>query len=339
MQNTVIIAGAGTFGTAMAERLSWNTSNTVILYNRDKAVVDDINKHHRNSKYFPSHILNTSIRATDDQHIFSYADEIFLVIPSKAIVSFTNEIKDIAPKDTLVINLAKGMSDDGAFITERIPFSKTASMKGPSFAIEVLNGLPTAFTFGGKKNDYNQLRKQVLASTAIQLDYTEDIRSVELLSILKNMYAVAIGVVSGKYNSPNVDFLIYTKCVREMRQFLSLFGCEEDAIFRYCGIGDLGLTSLNDLSRNRTMGLLIGKGFTLDQGGSSSTIVEGYRTIKLMGQLTREQDVQEDFPIVQALYRLIYEGESVNQYVTDVLESDADPIKQVKRVLDASMPF
>jgi glycerol-3-phosphate dehydrogenase (NAD(P)+) len=339
MQNTVIIAGAGTFGTALAERLCWNVSNTVILYDRDKSVVDEINKEHRNSAYFPTHILSTSIRATGDLHIFAYADQILLVIPSKVIVPFAKTIKGIANEKALVVNFAKGMSDDGAFITERIPFSRTASMKGPSFAIEVLNGLPTAFTFGGKKEDYDQFRKQILAGTSIQMDYTSDIRAVELLSILKNMYAVAIGVVSGKYNSPNVDFLIYTKCVGEMRRFLQLFGCQEEAIFRYCGIGDLGLTSLNDLSRNRTMGLLIGKGFTLDQSGTSSTIVEGYRTIKLMGEMTREKGVADDFPIVQALYRLLYEGENTNQYVTDVLESDPEPTGTIPRMTDEAFTF
>ncbi len=339
MQNTVIIAGAGTFGTALAERLSWNTSNTVILYDRDKTVVQEINKNHRNSKYFPTHILASSIRGTNDIHIFSFADEILLVIPSKAIVPFAKTIKGIANESALIVNFAKGMSEDGAFITERIPFEHTASIKGPSFAIEVLNGLPTAFTFGGKKPDFERFRKQILTGTGIQLDFTEDTRSVELLSILKNMYAIAIGVVSGKYNSPNVDFLLYPKCVGEMRRFLTLFGCQEETIFRYCGIGDLGLTSLNDLSRNRTMGLLIGKGFTLDQSGTSSTIVEGYRTIKLMGEMTREKNVAEDFPIVQALYRLLYEGEGTNQYVTDVLESDPEPTGDITRMTEGQLSF
>jgi glycerol-3-phosphate dehydrogenase (NAD(P)+) len=319
MQKTVIIAGAGTFGTAMAERLSWNRNNNVILYNRDKSVVDDINETHHNRKYYPTHSLSSVIRATNDKRIFSYADDILLAIPSASIVPFTEEVKGIAQKECLVVNLAKGMSEDGAFITERIPFAHTASMKGPSFAIEVLNGLPTAFTFGGKKDDFLSFKKD-LTDTAIQIDYTQDIRSVELLSILKNMYAIAIGVVSGKFNSPNVDFLLYTKAVREMRAFLHLFSCEEETIFRYCGIGDLGLTSLNDLSRNRTMGLLVGKGFVLDQSGSSSTIVEGYRTVRLMYGMTEKEKVEEQFPIVQALYRLLYDDETVNGYVTTVLE-------------------
>ncbi|HKM05891.1 MAG TPA: NAD(P)H-dependent glycerol-3-phosphate dehydrogenase [Sphaerochaeta sp.] len=313
--NTIVIAGAGVFGTAMAERLSWNRNNTVILWSIEEDVVQDINRNHRNTKYFPTHFLNTSIRATFDKAIFSSADCILLVIPSKAIVSFTEEIKAMTKEDCMVINLAKGMSDDGAFITEQIPFRRTASMKGPTFAIEVLHGLPTAFTFGGIREDYLDFKNRILPETGLYLDYTQDIRSVELMSILKNMYAIAIGLVSGRFNSPNVDFLIYTKAVNEMRRFLSLFECETETIFRYCGIGDLGLTSLNDLSRNRTLGLLMGKGFSMEGVDKSATVIEGSRTVKLMGEMTREKEVSEQFPLVQALYRLMYEGETLNEYM------------------------
>ncbi len=315
---TIVIAGAGVFGTAMAERLSWNTTNTVILWSIEEDVVEDINKNHRNTKYFPTHFLNTSIRSTSDKQIFRSADCILLVIPSKAIVSFTQEIRPLTKDDCLVINLAKGMSDDGAFITEQIPFTHTASMKGPTFAIEVLHGLPSSFTFGGTREDYLTLKENILKDTGLYLDYTNDIRSVELMSILKNMYAIAIGLVSGRFNSPNVDFLIYTKAVSEMRRFLSLFGCSTETIFCYCGIGDLGLTSLNDLSRNRTLGLLMGKGFSIDSGKSSSTVIEGSRTVKLMGEMTRDKGIQEEFPLVQALYRLMYEGETLNDYMQAV---------------------
>jgi glycerol-3-phosphate dehydrogenase (NAD(P)+) len=302
----------------MAERLSWNTNNTVILWSIEEDVVEDINKNHRNTKYFPTHFLNTSIRATGDKKVFQAADCVLLVIPSKAIVSFTEEIKNMTKDTCMVINLAKGMSDDGAFITEQIPFLRTASMKGPTFAIEVLHGLPTSFTFGGKREDYLELKETILKGTGLYLDYTDDIRSVELMSILKNMYAIAIGLVSGRFNSPNVDFLIYTKAVGEMRKFLSLFDCSTETIFCYCGLGDLGLTSLNDLSRNRTLGLLMGKGFSLEYSGNSSTVIEGSRTVKLMGEITREKQVEQDFPLVQALYRLMYEGESLNDYMAAV---------------------
>ncbi len=318
-KNTVVVAGGGTFGTAISERLTWNHENRVIIHSVEEDVVESINKEHKNAKYFPTRFLSRDITATGDMDVFNEADEIFLVIPSKVIVPFSEQIKEhVKDKDPLIINLAKAMSDDGAFITEKIPFSKTVSMKGPSFAIEVLNGFPTAFTLGGKKKYYEFVKNDLFKHTGLVLDHTNDIRAVELTSILKNMYAIAIGLVSGRYNSPNVDFLVYTKAVNEMRGFLKLFGCDEETIFRYCAIGDLGLTGLNDLSRNRTLGMLIGKGFSYEQG-NSVTVVEGLRTIRLFGEMTSEQHLQADFPLVQALYNLMYKGASLNDYLLSAL--------------------
>ncbi|MBO8437159.1 MAG: glycerol-3-phosphate dehydrogenase [Spirochaetes bacterium] len=317
--NNIVIAGAGTFGTAVAERLTWNINNRVTLHTIEKDVEKEINDKHTNRKYFPTRFLNRYLTATSDFSVFKEADVIMLVIPSQVIVPFSEEIRKNTAKEPLIINLAKGMSDDGAFITEKIPFSRTASMKGPSFAIETINGFPTSFTFGGRKEDYDYFRKEVLPDTQFSLDWSKDVRAVELMSILKNMYAIAIGIVSGKFNSPNVDFLVYTKAVNEMRGLLRIFECDEETIFRYCGIGDLGLTALNDLSRNRTLGMLIGKGFGYDSNSKSSTVVEGLRTIKLIGEITRQKGVSDDFPLVQALYKLLYENDTLNNYTLSVL--------------------
>ncbi len=317
--NKIVVAGSGTFGTAVAERLSWNENSEVYIHSIEEEVIRDINENHQNSKYFPAKFLNTKITATADDGVFEDADAIMLVIPSKAIVPFSEKIKAHTKKNPLIINLAKGMSDTGAFITEDIPFERTASMKGPTFAIETINGYPTSFTFGGRKKDFEYFKKTFLPNTGFTLDYSSDVRAVELLSILKNMYAIAIGVVSGKYGSPNVDFLVYTKAVNEMRLLLRLYGCDENAIYRYCGIGDLGLTALNDLSRNRTLGMLIGKGFALDEKNNATTI-EGQRTIKLIGEKTRAEHVEKNFPLIQGLYTLLYEDGKLNDYLLKALE-------------------
>ena len=206
-----------------------------------------------------------------------------------------------------------------SFITEDIPFERTASMKGPSFAIETMNGFPTSFTFGGKKEDFDYFRETVLPHTGFTLDWSKDVRAVELMSILKNMYAIAIGLVSGKYGSPNVDFMVYTKAVNEMKELMKIYNCDEDTIFRYCGIGDLGLTALNDLSRNRTLGMLLGKGFALDEMNNSTTI-EGQRTIKLFGEKTMAEGLEEKFPLIQNLYKLLYKGGTLNEYMINALK-------------------
>ncbi len=315
--NKIVVAGGGVFGTSIAERLTWNRNNNVMIHTIEEDVADDINRNHQNTKYFPTKFLSPSLKVTMDDSIFCDADVVMLVLPSKAIVPFSKRIK--TDKNPLIVNLAKGMSDEGAFITEDIPFLRKASMKGPSFAIETMNGFPTSFTFGGKKEDYEYFKENILPHTGFTLDWTEDTRSVELCSILKNMYAIAIGLVSGKYGSPNVDFLVYTKAVKEMRELLRLYSCSEDTIFCYCGLGDLGLTALNDLSRNRTFGMLLGKGFLFNEEKNAATVIEGKRTIKLVKKFIIEEGREEDFPLVNNLYSLLYENGRINDYYVSVL--------------------
>ncbi len=317
--NKIVVAGGGVFGTSIAERLTWNRNNSVTIHTIEEDVESDININHQNTKYFPTKFLSPRLSATMDDRIFKDADVIMLVLPSAVIVPFSKRIQENTSSNPLIVNLAKGMSDEGAFITEDIPFSRRASMKGPSFAIETMNGFPTSFTFGGKEDDYTYFKNTILPHTGFTLDWTEDTRSVELCSILKNMYAIAIGLVSGKYGSPNVDFLVYTKAVKEMTALLELYSCSRNTIFCYCGLGDLGLTALNDLSRNRTFGMLLGKGFLFNEEKNTQTVIEGKRTIRLIGSFVREKKLEKDFPLVMSLYKLLYEDGSIKDYFLSVL--------------------
>jgi glycerol-3-phosphate dehydrogenase (NAD(P)+) len=318
--NRIVVAGGGVFGTSVAERLTWNRNNNVTIHTIEEDVERDINTNHQNTKYFPTKFLSPRLTATMDDSVFEGADVILLVLPSRVIVPFSERIRKHTTGNPLIVNLAKGMSDEGAFITEDIPFSRRASMKGPSFAIETMNGFPTSFTFGGEKSDYEYFRDNVLPHTGFTLDWTEDTRSVELCSILKNMYAIAIGLVSGKYGSPNVDFLVYTKAVREMRKLLRLYSCSEETIFCYCGLGDLGLTALNDLSRNRTFGMLIGKGFLFNEEKNAATVIEGKRTISIIAKKVKEEGIEDEFPLVTNLYHLLYEDGKLNDYYVAALK-------------------
>ena len=314
--NSIVIAGAGVFGTALAQRLSWNPKNRITLYTIEPDVVSDINECNQNAKYFPGRHINADINATLDITCAYSADVIFLAVPSQVIESYTHEIFPHMQQKTRIVNLAKGLSVDGSFLIDSIPFARIGSLKGPTFAVEIMNGVPSALTYGGATEDFSYIA-EVFQETGISLDHAADLRGVELLSVLKNMYAIAIGIVSGRYNSPNVDFLVMTKAVNEMRELLELYGCSSNTIFNYCGIGDLGLTSLNDLSRNRTLGLLIGKGFFNDP--KSSTVIEGLRTIRLLGELVREKGLEDKFIVLEALYALMYSGMSLNDYYLTVL--------------------
>ena len=323
----IVIAGAGAFGTALGNSLAANIKIKVRLLTIEKEVADSINNKRVNSVYFPNSSLRKRLKATTDPNILKKAKILLLAVPSGVMISYLKEIKTFLNPDTLLINTAKGLGEGNVIISEYIEENfpnPVAALKGPSFAVELLNRMPTAFTFASRDKIHYEMFNAMLKSTNIQLDFTEDIRGVELLSILKNVYAIILGVIDAHYNSANVRFLVLTKVFKELRKILITFGGESETIFNFCGYGDFGLTSINDLSRNRTMGLLIGKGFIKDMV-SENMVLEGKRSLSIFYQMLQEENMGvnpvREFPILVELYKLFNKEYDQRKFVMNVINA------------------
>jgi len=318
----ILVLGAGTFGTAIANELSVNTTNNVVLFSRNQLKVDEINTSNTNKSCFPNKHLTKFLSATSDENEIKNADVIFIALPSPFIIENLNALKSYFKEGVLLVNLSKGLFADGLTIAESIQTSigidNVVTLKGPSFAVEVMEHADTLLTFGYTTNAQYQRMHSVIKGTALHLDYTTDIRGVELLSVLKNIYALVLGVVDAKYNSPNTRFMILTKAFSEIRVLLRTLGGNEDTLFLACGFGDLCMTSLNDLSRNRTLGLLIGKGFFSADYKSNSVILEGLNTIEMFHELI-EEDVLKELPLLDKLYNFFANQESQLEFNFDEL--------------------
>jgi glycerol-3-phosphate dehydrogenase (NAD(P)+) len=309
----ILVLGAGTFGTAIANELSVNKSNNVFLFSRDQDKVDEINDLHKNRSCFPNKHLTKCLKATSDKNIIKNANVIFIALPSSVIIETLSTLTTYFSKDVLLINLSKGLFVGGVTIVDSIRknlnIENVVTLKGPSFAIEVMEHADTLLTLGYSKVEQYELICKIVEDTSIFIDYTTDIRGVEVLSVLKNIYALVIGVVDAKYNSSNTRFMILTKAFSEIRTLLHLLGGSEDTLFLACGFGDFCLTSLNDLSRNRTLGLLIGKGFYNSDYKSNTVILEGLRSIDMLHHLV-DNDSNKVLPIFNTLYDFITKKES-----------------------------
>ncbi len=275
------IIGAGAFGTALANVVA-SKKNIILLYSIEREVVCSINNEHVNSKYFPGIKLNSHITATLRKQDLAKYPIIFVAIPSSAILDSFLSFKNYLNPHSLVVNLSKGFGKNNKTIYETlnsiIP-NPLASLKGPSFARELIHGLPTSLTFASNDFKNFEVIQKLFLGSRILVDYTDDILGVELVSAMKNIYAIIIGIVDALFNSANVRFLVLCNAINEMKSLLVLLNAKEDTLFKYCGIGDLALTSLNDLSRNRTLGLLIGKGF-YSKSMKSSVVLEGVRSVQ-----------------------------------------------------------
>jgi len=289
----ILVLGAGTFGTAIANELSVNTANNVLLFSRNQDKVDEINTLHTNKSCFPNKRLVKHLQASSDKNKMKDAHIIFIALPSSVIIENLDALKSYFKEGVLLVNLSKGLFADGVTIVESIKsiigIDNIVTLKGPSFAVEVMEHAETLLTLGYTTNDQYQIICSVIKGTSLHLDCTTDIRGVEVLSVLKNIYALVLGVIDAKYNSPNTRFMILTKAFSEIRVLLRILGGNEDTLFLACGFGDLCMTSLNDLSRNRTLGLLIGKGFFSADYKSNSVILEGLNAIEMFHDLVDEE--------------------------------------------------
>ncbi|MDB9895778.1 NAD(P)-binding domain-containing protein [Flavobacteriales bacterium] len=301
----IYIIGSGTFGTAIANSLAQNKNNNVTLYSRSQQVVYDINQNNINHKYFPNTKLSANIKATDNTDRVSEFDIVFLAIPSSAIITCICDFKDKISKDQIIVNLSKGIFENGEIITDYLAnFFNTkniVSLKGPSFAIEIMENAKTLLTLAYSQRFQFDILSQLFKKTNIFLDSTKDIKGVEILSVVKNIYALFIGIIDAKYNSHNTRFMFMTKVFSEIRMLNKYFGGNENTLFLSCGLGDACLTSLNDLSRNRTLGLLIGKGFYESNSKDNTVVIEGLNSINTIYSLI-DKNLIINFPILSKLH-------------------------------------
>ncbi|MDD4553610.1 MAG: NAD(P)-binding domain-containing protein [Bacteroidales bacterium] len=330
----IAFIGAGAIGTALGNILAETEQEKILLHSIDPQIVDDITFTKINSKYFPALRLHQGLDATLDHHLLETCEVIFLAIPSVVMVGYLKEIRQHIPETALLVNLAKGFGTPHKTIVESLVEefpNPVCTLKGPSFAREIINRMPTGFTLGYQEQTDKKahiksgtapvgLLDSLFKGTNIHLDFSDDMRGVEILSILKNIYAVVLGIVDAHFNSPNLRFMILTKAFREMRKVLLWNGGKEETLFNYCGFGDFTLTALNDLSRNRTLGLLIGKGFFTEHV-SHELVLEGKTAVNIFySTISEKVRVEEQFPLMAELHKIFNTRYDVSHFVDTILQ-------------------
>jgi glycerol-3-phosphate dehydrogenase (NAD(P)+) len=322
----IVFIGAGAIGTALGNSLARNNENDVTLVSIEEDVVNSINRLHINQKYFPGISLNPRLKASLSTDPIKSAGFLFTAIPSAETVGYMQKHKEIIPADCIIVNLAKGFGEHNCTIIkclkEFLP-NPVCPMKGPTFARDIINDQPTAFTVGSSDARHFPLFSKLFYGTNIYLDFSTDVQGVEILSILKNIYAIVAGITDASFDAPNLRSLVLTKAFKEMRNILLEFGCNELTMFKFCGFGDFTLTALNDLSRNRTLGLLIGKGF-FTREMSDKVVLEGKIAVNVLVDVLATKGLSEHFPILHELHKVFTDHYDLSQFVNRIIAFPGD---------------
>ena len=322
----VAVLGAGSWGTALAAVLARNGAD-VTLWGRDPAAIAQMAATRRNARYLPELELPQQLALSSDLRAsLAGAGVVLIVTPSHAFADLLDAIAPHFGADAGLAWATKGFDPpSGRFlhelVAERLPGAAAAIVTGPSFAREVAQGLPTAVTVHSTTAVFAQQVAQLLHSTHFRAYTGNDVIGAELGGAMKNVLAVATGVADGMQLGLNARAGMITRGLNEMLRLGAAIGARPETLMGLAGLGDLVLTCTGDLSRNRTVGIELGKGRKLAEilAGMSS-VAEGVRTTRAARDLSKKLGCE--MPITEAIYGVLYEDRSPKDAVAGLMRRD-----------------
>ena len=310
---TLAVLGAGSWGTALASLAARNGLATT-LWGRDAAVIEAIDRQHQNPRYLPGIDLPGTLRATTDlAAAVSGCDWVLVVVPSHAFTQTLHALKPLLPDGVGVAWATKGFEPgSGRFLHEVAgdllgPGVPLAVVTGPSFAKEVALGLPTAVTVHGEDAGFAQVVADAMHGPAFRAYTGDDMVGAELGGAMKNVLAVATGVADGMELGLNARAGLITRGLNEMLRLAAAIGARPETLMGLAGLGDLVLTCTGDLSRNRRLGLALGRGQPMAEAiAQIGQVVESVQTADEVMRLAGRHGIE--LPI-SAGVRAVLHGE------------------------------
>lgn len=331
-RRTIAVVGAGSWGTALADLLARN-GHDVRLWARDPDLVAAIRKTGRNPRYLSEHELSADIEPTSDlDHAVGGAGLVVSATPSHAVREVMTEAAPHIGGDAIVVSTSKGIENETLKrMTEVLGevlgsgrAARVSVLSGPSFSEEVCRGYPTAVTLAAEDPVVAETAREPFAGPRFRVYTSSDVVGVELGGAVKNIIAIATGIADGLEYGHNARAALITRGLAEISRLGMAFGGERLTFMGLAGLGDLVLTCTGELSRNRTVGVRLGHGETLEQILADMRMVaEGVRTAQSVHDLAQSAEVQ--MPIANHVYEMLYEAKSPRVVLEELMARELKP--------------
>ena len=307
----VAVMGAGSWGTTVAKVLA-DSGNEVTLWARRADLAEEINVEHRNGDYLPGIELPAGLKASSDvAEVLAGAEQVYIAVPSQSLRSSLGDWSAHLPKDAILVSLMKGVEkDSGLRMSEVIEavtgfdIDQIAVLSGPNLSLEIAAEQPTAAVVACKSRENAELVAKA-ANCAYFTTFTNtDVIGTEFGGILKNLIAVAIGIVNGVGYGQNTKASIMTRGLAEMSRFSEAYGGKKKTMKGLAGLGDLIATAESPLSRNHKAGEMLGKGYRLNEVIKRlSQTAEGLSSIAPVLALAEAKGIR--MPIVEQVHAVM----------------------------------
>lgn len=324
----IAVLGGGSWGTALAHVFALGGHRVAMLVRKPEAA-EEITERHTNERYLPGSSLNPALLATVDP-VTALADVgiVVLAVPCQNMRDFLRSVKDFIPESAALVCASKGLEKGthalmSRVVAEELPHmaSRYAILSGPSFAREVVEGLPTAIVLGCADASLAAMLRHELSSSMFRVYSNPDVTGVECGGALKNVMALAAGMADGLGFGHNSRAALITRGLAEMSRLGVALGGNAATFMGLSGMGDLVLTATGDLSRNRQVGIRLGKGEKLDAIiASMRHVAEGVPTTEAVHDLACSLEI--DLPITFAMRSIIQGGKDPLSAVRDLMQRE-----------------
>ncbi|ADU66549.1 NAD(P)-dependent glycerol-3-phosphate dehydrogenase [Desulfurispirillum indicum] len=320
------VIGAGSWGTALAHHLA-STGREVLIFAREEEVAEEINGSRRNSLYLPDMELHAMEATTDYGRLFSPYELYLWAVPVQKSRRLLQDIGSYLELGTPIVNASKGIENETLLLPHQIfadilgPHANVSTLSGPSFAREVVQGVPTAVTIASPKTRTGSGLQDIFSNTSFRAYTTKDVMGVEICAAVKNVIAIASGICHGLGLGHNATAALITRGLAEITRLVVKCGGHSQTASGLAGVGDLVLTCTGGLSRNRTVGERLARGETLgDITAGMNMVAEGVQTCQSTHELALQKGV--DMPITAEVYRILFEDKDVCQGIRDLMNRD-----------------
>ena len=328
----IAVIGAGAWGTAICIALGRKGGHRVRLWAYEKEVVDSINSRHVNELFLAGQKLPDAITASSDfAHVLDQAQIVVSVMPSHHTRRLFQQMKPHLRPEMLFVSATKGIENDSLLrMTEVISQvvgdkfkPRLAAMSGPSFAKEVAKGDPTAIAIASTDKELSSIAQKEFSDPTFRVYTNDDVVGVEMGGALKNVIAIAAGVCDGMGLGHNTIAALITRGLAEITRLTVACGGKPLTMSGLAGMGDLVLTCTGGLSRNRTVGVELGKGRRLDDiiAGMHGMVAEGVLTTNAAVALGKKMNVE--MPISQQMHAILHDGKPSRDAIRELMTRPA----------------
>jgi glycerol-3-phosphate dehydrogenase (NAD(P)+) len=306
LSEKIAVIGAGAFGTALAAVIALAGRHAVTLVGRDPALMADLRAEHLHDAVLPGIELPEALEFSAEADAISDAGIVLFAMPSQAQADAARQYSPYLAKDAVVVTCAKGIEKTtGDLLTDMLagalPGHAIAVLSGPGFAADIAKGLPTAMVVAAENAEIAERLAQAISGRTFRLYPSSDRIGVQLGGALKNVLAIACGIVEGAGIGDSARAALIARGLAEMSRFVAAKGGQADTVSGLSGLGDLVLTATSHQSRNLRFGIALGRGETRDP--SHGELVEGAFAAAVVSRLAKSLDI--DMPVTDAVSAII----------------------------------